>query len=286
MVRYPEEERQSLGNLEDMLLRTPNGAEVPLSSVAQLSLGNGYSSINREDGRRVITVNADIDRQVSAPEQVTREIYAEFAPKWQSDYQISLALGGEGEQRNQSIGGLLASYPLALLIIYALLAIPLKSYSQPLIIMSVIPFGAIGAIVGHFIMGQELVFFSLIGIVALGGVVVNSSLVLVDYINKEVKSGHSLPDAVSRAGVARFRPIFLTSATTFIGLVPLMATPTPATFFIVPMAISLAYGVLFATVITLFLVPSLYLILYDFTTHHAHEEDLSTEAYVDPASTL
>jgi len=286
MVRYPEEERQSLGNLEDMLLRTPEGAEVPLSSVAKLSLGNGYSSINREDGRRVITVNADIDRQVSAPEQVTREIYAEFAPKWQDEYQVSLALGGEGEQRSQSLNGLFASYPIALLIIYALLAIPLKSYSQPLIIMSVIPFGAIGAIVGHFIMGQELVFFSLIGIVALGGVVVNSSLVLVDYINKEVHNGSTLPDAVASAGVARFRPIFLTSMTTFIGLVPLMATPTPATFFIVPMAISLAFGVLFATVITLFLVPSLYLVLYDFTTHHAHIEDHSTEAYVDPAESL
>lgn len=286
MVRYPEEERQSLGNLEDMMLRTPNGGEVPLSNVAKLSLGNGYSSINREDGRRVITVNADIDRQVSAPEQVTSEIYAEFAPKWLEEYQISLALGGEAEQSARSMGGLFASYPLAMLIIYALLAIPLKSYSQPLIIMSVIPFGAIGAIMGHFIMGQELVFFSLIGIVALGGVVVNSSLVLVDYINKEVHLGHSLPDAVASAGVARFRPIFLTSMTTFIGLVPLMATPTPATFFIVPMAISLAFGVLFATVITLFLVPSLYLILYDFTTHRAHVEDHSTEAYVDPAANL
>lgn len=275
MVRYPENERQSLGNLEDMLLRTPNGGEVPLSSVARLSLGNGYSSINREDGRRVITVNADINREVSTPEQVTREIAAEFTQRWRDEYQISLALGGEGEQRNDSLASLFSSYPLALLIIFALLAIPLKSYGQPLIIMSVIPFGAIGAIMGHFIMGQELVFFSLIGIVALGGVVVNSSLVLVDYINRDVASGHTLQDAVANAGVARFRPIFLTSMTTFIGLVPLMATPTPATFFIVPMAISLAFGVLFATVITLFLVPSLYLILYDFATHREHVEDHS-----------
>lgn len=276
MVRYPENERQSLGNLEDMLMRTPDGGEVPLSSVARLSLGNSYSSINREDGRRVITVNADINREVSTPEQVTREISTEFSTKWLDEYQISLALGGESEQRNDSLGSLFSTYPLALLIIFALLAIPLKSYAQPLIIMSVIPFGAIGAILGHFIMGQELVFFSLIGIVALGGVVVNSSLVLVDYINTEVAEGHSLQDAVSNAGVARFRPIFLTSMTTFIGLVPLIATPTPATFFIVPMAISLAFGVLFATLITLFLVPSLYLILYDFTTHRVHVEDHSS----------
>ncbi|MDP1930566.1 MAG: efflux RND transporter permease subunit [Gammaproteobacteria bacterium] len=277
MVRYPESERRSLGNLEDMLLRTPGGGEVPLSSVAKLSLGNGYSSINRQDGRRVITVNADINRSVSTPEQVTREISTEFRERWETDYQISMRLSGEGEQRNASLAGLLSSYPLALLIIFALLAIPLKSYAQPLIIMSVIPFGAIGAIIGHFIMNTELVFFSLIGIVALGGVVVNSSLVLVDYINREVTAGHSLHDAVAQAGAARFRPIFLTSVTTFIGLVPLMANPTPATFFIVPMAISLGFGVLFATLITLFLVPSLYLILYDFTTHSA-EETARTDA--------
>ncbi len=267
MVRYPEDERQSLGNLETLLLRTPDGFEVPLTSVASLSLGNAYSIINRQNGRRVITVNADINRAVSAPEEVTREINAQFRQRWQDDYQINMAVGGEGEARNDSLAGLLASYPLALLLIFALLAIPLKSYAQPLIIMSVIPFGAIGAIMGHFIMGQELVFFSLIGIVALGGVVVNSSLVLVVYINNEIAAGHLLKDAIAQAGLARFRPIFLTSVTTFIGLVPLMITPTPATFFIIPMAISLAYGVLFATLITLFLVPSLYLILYDFSEH-------------------
>jgi multidrug efflux pump subunit AcrB len=152
-----------------------------------------------------------------------------------------------------------------------LLAIPLKSYTQPLIIMSVIPFGAIGAIMGHFIMGAELVFFSVIGMVALGGVVVNASLVLVVYVNNEVAAGKTLQDAVASAGVARFRPIFLTSFTTFIGLVPLMFTPSPATFFIIPMAISLAFGVLFATLITLFLVPALYMILYDFSRHHVLE---------------
>lgn len=275
MVRYPESERQSMGNLEDMMLRSPEGGEVPLSSVARLSLGNSYSSINRENGRRVITVNADVNRAVSAPEQITREIAAEFTQRWNDDYQITMSLGGEGEQRDESLGSLLSTYPLAMLIVFALLAIPLKSYTQPLIIMSVIPFGAIGAILGHFIMGVELVFFSLIGIVALSGVVVNSSLVLVDYVNAEVRAGHSLPDAIASAGVARFRPIFLTSMTTFIGLVPLMFSPTPATFFIVPMAISLGWGVLFATVITLFLVPSLYLMLYDFTTHAAHVEDHS-----------
>lgn len=272
MVRYPEDERRSLGNLENLMLRTPQGGEVPLASVASLALGNSYSNINRQNGRRVITVNADINRAVSAPEEVTREIVAQFRERFSSDYNVDLALSGESEQRDESLTDLLSVYPLALLLIYALLAIPLKSYTQPLIIMSVIPFGAIGAIVGHFIMGAELVFFSIIGMVALGGVVVNASLVLVVYVNKSVAEGMSLLEAVASAGVARFRPIFLTSFTTFIGLVPLMFTPTPATFFIIPMAISLAFGVLFATVITLFLVPALYMMLYDFTTHHIHTE--------------
>ncbi len=263
MVRYPESERRSLGNLEGMLLRTPDGGEVPLSSVATLALGNSYSSINRQDGRRVITVSADVNRSISIPEQVIAEINAEFTEKWRDEYGVGIALGGEAEQATESMNGLLTSYPLTLFAIFALLAIPLKSYTQPLIIMCVIPFGAVGAIIGHFILGQELVFFSLIGIVALGGVVVNSSLLMVDYVNKERDAGHDLHDAIAKAGTARFRPIFLTSMTTFIGLAPLMVNPTPATFFIVPLATSLGFGVLFATLITLFLVPCLYAILED-----------------------
>lgn len=277
MVRYPENERRSLGNLEDMMLRTPDGGEIPLSSVARLSLGNGYSSINRQDGRRVITVSADVNRSVTTPEQVIQEINTEFADKWRTEYGVGMALGGEAEQSAESMGSLFSSYPLALFIIYTLLAIPLKSYSQPLIIMCVIPFGAIGAIMGHFILGQELVFFSLIGIVALGGVVVNSSLLMVDYVNKERDAGHDLHEAIATAGTARFRPIFLTSMTTFIGLAPLMVNPTPATFFIVPMATSLGFGVLFATIITLFLVPCLYAILEDIA-HRKTREHLAPVA--------
>lgn len=152
---------------------------------------------------------------------------------------------------------------LALVIIYALLAIPLRSYVQPLVIMSVIPFGAVGAIVGHWVMDQLLVFFSMLGIVALSGVVVNSSLVLVDRINRQRREGTELLEAVLNAGVVRFRPILLTCVTTFVGLVPLMMTATPATSFVIPMAVSLAYGVLFAMFITLFLVPALYNIAED-----------------------
>lgn len=273
MVRYPEAERQSLGNLEDLLIRTPAGAEVPFLSVASYTLGNSYSSINRQDGRRVITVRADIDRTVVKPEEIRRELIAKYRQPWSRELGVEMVVGGEGEQQLQSLSDLLSTFPLAMLVIFALLAIPLKSYLQPLIIMSVIPFGAIGAICGHFIMGADLVFFSLLGIIALSGVVVNASLVLVVTINRLRAEGTGMVEAVALAGMLRFRPIILTSVTTFIGLVPLMVTANPATFFVIPMAISLAYGVLFATVITLFLVPSLYLILHDFIGHTDSKEE-------------
>jgi len=263
MVRYPEAERKSLANLEDLLIRTASGAEVPFSSVADFSLGNGYSSIRREDGKRVITVRADVDRTVVKPDEVRNELIRKFRDDWSSRLNVEIVLGGEGEQQMRSMSELFSTFPLAMIIIFALLAIPLKSYSQPLIIMSVIPFGAIGAILGHFIMRADLVFFSMLGIIALSGVVVNASLVLVVNINRLRARGYDIERAVTSAGIMRFRPIFLTSATTFSGLVPLMITANPATFFIVPMAISLAWGVLFATLITLFLVPALYLILHD-----------------------
>lgn len=267
MVRYPEDERQSLGNLEDLLIRTPSGAEVPFLSIADFSLGNSYSSINRQNGRRIITVRGDIDRTTVKPDEIRREIIAKYRDDWARNLDVELVVGGEGEQQIQSLSDLFSTFPLAMMVIYALLAIPLKSYTQPLVIMSVIPFGAIGAICGHFIMGADLVFFSLLGIIALSGVVVNASLVLVVSINRFRAEGMGMVEAVSTAGMMRFRPIFLTSLTTFIGLVPLMITANPATFFVVPMAISLSFGVLFATVITLFLVPSLYLILHDFVGH-------------------
>lgn len=272
MVRYPLAERESLGNLEDLLIRTPSGAEVPFLSVATYTLGNSYSSINRRDGRRIITVRGDIDRTVVKPEEIRREVIAKYRTEWQRNLNVDMVVGGEGEQQMQSLSDLFSTFPLAMLVIFALLAIPLKSYLQPLVIMSVIPFGAIGAICGHFIMGADLVFFSLLGIIALSGVVVNASLVLVVTVNRLREEGLDMVNAVSQAGMLRFRPIFLTSVTTFIGLVPLMANANPATFFIIPMAISLAFGVLFATIITLFLVPSLYLILHDFIGHTESKE--------------
>ncbi len=265
MVRYPEDERRSIGNLEDMRIRTPGGSEVPFTSVASFEIDRGYSQINRVNGQRVVMVKADIDRESVTPEEVNTSIVTELIPALNEKYpSVTVQQSGEQEERFKSMVGLAYGALLALIGIYALLAIPLKSYLQPLVIMSVIPFGAVGAIVGHWIMDSQLMFFSLLGIVALSGVVVNASLVLVDYINRRRREGMALEEAVFNACVVRFRPIILTSTTTFVGLLPLMFSQNPTTFFIIPMAISLAFGVLFATAITLILVPGLYVIVEDF----------------------
>jgi multidrug efflux pump subunit AcrB len=264
MVRFPEDERRSLGNLEDMRIRTSEGVEVPFSGVARATLGRGYTTIQRVDGRRVVRVIGDVNRTITTPEAVLAELLRTDMPEILERHPgVSYALAGEAEERAESMGGLVKYTVLALCVMYALLAIPLQSYLQPLVIMSVIPFGMVGAIFGHWLLGMDLVFFSLLGIVALSGVVVNSSLVLVDYINRQRLLGEDLQYAISHAGSVRFRPIVLTSITTFVGLAPMMALSNMATGLFVPMATSLAFGVLMGTLITLFLVPSLYLILED-----------------------
>jgi len=264
MVRYPEAQRRSLGDLENMRIRTADGTEVPFASVATVEIGRGFSAINRQDARRIVNVTAEVDRATTTPEQVIATIRRTTMPGLLEKYPgVTVGLGGEQEERASSLASLALGLVLALLIIYALLAIPLKSYLQPFVIMSVIPFGAIGAITGHYIMGEPLVFFSMLGMVALSGVVVNASLVLVDYINRQRRYGVELWEAVGIAGVTRFRPILLTSVTTAVGLAPLLVNANWATAFVIPMAISLAFGVMFATIITLFLVPALYLILED-----------------------
>ena len=264
MVRFPEVERKSIGNLEDMYIRTPDGNQVPFYSVAKFDIGRGYSSINRRDARRTVSVDADVNRTVVSPEEVAESIRVELIPEFQQLYpDIDISLGGEQEERTTALGGLLVGALFSLVVIYGLLAIPLKSYLQPLVIMSVIPFGAVGAIVGHFVLNVQLMFFSALGIVALSGVVVNASLVLVDYANRQRREGKTLTESILNACLVRFRPILLTSVTTFVGLIPLMSTSTPTTAPFLPMAVSLAWGVLFATFITLLLVPCLYLIVED-----------------------
>jgi multidrug efflux pump subunit AcrB len=264
MVRFPEAERRSLGDLEDMRIRTSEGVAIPFAGVARATLSRGYTTIKRVDGRRVVRVTADVNRNVNTPEAVLKALINNELPDILSRHPgVSFQLAGEAEDRAKSMGGLLKFTVLALFVIFALLAIPLQSYLQPLVIMSVIPFGMVGAILGHFVMGIDLVFFSLLGIVALSGVVVNSSLILVDYINRQREQGQDLHWVVSHAGGVRFRPIVLTSVTTFVGLTPMMALSNRSTMMFVPMATSLAFGVLVGTFITLFLVPCLYLILED-----------------------
>ena len=263
MVRYPEPERRSLGALEEMRIRTPDGTEVPFAAVADAKLGRGFASIRRTDRRRVVNITGSVVRSITTPERVLGDLLQDLpeilAPYPEIDYEF----GGEQRQQQEAGVGLARGFGFSLLLIFCLLAIPLKSYAQPLIIMSVIPFGTVGAIFGHLIMGWDLVFFSVLGIVALSGVVVNASLVLVHSVNRRRAEGVDLIEAVVGAGVTRFRPIVLTSLTTFLGLVPLMFEPAVPARPLVPMSIALGYGVLFASTITLFLVPAAYVILDD-----------------------
>ncbi|MEH6551795.1 MAG: efflux RND transporter permease subunit [Pseudomonadales bacterium] len=264
MVRYPEDERRSLGDLELMRIRTADGVEVPFSAVAQVSLGSGFSDIVRRDGKRVINVQAEVDRVIITPEEILKSLERDVLPQIQSRFpKVEFGRAGEAEESAEAMRGFAIVGAFSMFLIYALLAIPLKSYMQPLVIMSVIPFGAMGAIFGHYIMGEPIVFFSLLGMMALSGVVVNSSLVLVDSVNRRRDQGETAESAVAHAAVSRFRPIVLTSVTTFAGLVPLIMNSNLSTGLFVPMAISLGFGVLFATLITLVLVPCFYLILED-----------------------
>jgi multidrug efflux pump subunit AcrB len=264
MVRYPENERRSLGDLDNMRIRTPDGAEVPFRQVAVVEPGRGFASIRRVDRQRAINVTAAVDASVTSAQAVIDDLEARILPE------VLLAFPGvtysfEGAQAEQrdAIGGLQRGFGLALLMIFALLAIPLRSYVQPLIIMSAIPFGLVGAVWGHVLLGLDVTMMSMFGLVALTGVVVNDSLVMVDFINRKLERHRDIDIAVREAGAARFRPILLTSLTTFFGLAPLMIEKGFGAQFMVPMAVSLAFGVVFATFITLILVPTAYLIVDD-----------------------
>jgi multidrug efflux pump subunit AcrB len=264
MVRYPLEQRRTIGHLENMLIRTPEGIAVPFSTVAEIEIGESYASISRVDGRRAIIITANVDKNQVEPSKVVGEIQDTFLPILMARYpKVSAALDGSSLDEQKAMLGLLQGLFFAMFTIYALMAIPLKSYAQPLIIMSVIPFGMIGALFGHFILGLSMSILSLCGIVALAGVVVNDSLILVDFVNRARAEGHPLQHAAIDAGCYRFRAIVLTSLTTFFGLVPIILERSLQAQIVIPMATSLAFGILFSTVVTLILVPLLYIILDD-----------------------
>ena len=262
MLRYPKNERASISNLEDMMIKVPNGSTIPVRQIAKLELGEGLSSIQRKNRKRAINVTADVDLTVTTGNEVIAAITASILPKILKKYNsISISLEGEQQEQGQNLKSIGKNFLLAMIVVYMLLAIPFKSYFQPLVVMSSIPFGLTGAVFGHLIMGINFSVLSMMGFVALTGVVVNDSLVMVDFINRYRSEGNSIMNAVLEAGPRRFRPIFLTSLTTFVGLTPLLLEKSIQAKFMIPMAVSLSFGVIFATAITLFLVPVGYLVL-------------------------
>jgi multidrug efflux pump subunit AcrB len=264
MVRYPLEERSSLGDLERMRIRTPDGGEVPFGTVADASFGRGFATIKRVDRQRAINVTAGIVEDVANANNVLADFRARHMGEILETHPgVTYGLEGQQQRQGEFMGGLLQGFLVALFVMFALMAIPFKSYSQPLIVMSAVPFGLVGAILGHAFMGMSLNFMSMMGMVAVAGVVVNDSLVLVHFVNQTAAGAASLKDAVRRAGAARFKPVILTSLTTAAGVTPLMLEKSIQAQFLVPMAVSMAFGVLFATSSTLLMVPSVYLILED-----------------------
>ena len=263
MLRFPLEERRSMANLERMLIRTPSGAAVPFSEVAQVKPGRSAASIERVNRNRTLDVLADVNKESADIEAIKRDLN-EFVSALVAPYPgVTFSLEGEAREQRDSFRSLGWGLVFVLLALYTLLAIPFRSYSQPVMVMIVIPFGVAGAILGHLIMGMSLSIISVMGMLALAGVVVNDSLVLVDYINRRCREGMAVVDAVRVAGVARFRAVLLTSLTTFAGLTPLIFEKSTQAQFLIPMAVSLGFGILFATFITLLLVPVNYLALED-----------------------
>jgi len=264
MVRYPEEDRGNLWDFENMRIRTPDGGEIPLRQAATITEGRGYSVINRADRKRVINVTASVDNTKANAEEIIGALKQTILNDLTSDYPgLTYDLEGQEKERRDSMASMGKGFILAMFAIYALLAIPFRSYTQPFLIMAAIPFGMVGAIGGHLIMGFDLSILSVFGIVALSGVVVNDSLLLIDQINRNRRQGQNMFNAVVEGGMRRFRPIFLTSLTTFFGLIPIISETSVQAQFLIPMAISLAFGIMFATGITLLLIPTLYMMLED-----------------------
>lgn len=264
MVKLPQEERNSEYDLDQLLIRTPAGTDVPLREVASVKRGRAYTSINRLEGRRQLTVTANVTPR-SESERILGIVLQDVLPELQQKYPgLTQVFRGKQKDIREGMSALFKGFLFALLVIYAMLAIPFKSYTQPLIIMTCIPFGIVGAVFAHVLLGYPLSMISLMGIVALSGVVVNDSLVLVDFANNERIRGCAVKESILNAGVRRFRPVLLTTLTTFLGLAPMIFERSRQARFLIPMAISLGFGILFATFITLFLVPALYVVIEDF----------------------
>lgn len=265
-VKLPESEREDLSYLEDLIIRTPGGAEVPLFEVTELEYTEAFASISRRNGKRVVSVSTDVEPKREIV-QVVNALNNEVLPGLRADYPgLTWSFQGSDAEMREATQQLFGYFGFAMIVIYALLAVAFKSYFQPFIVLSAIPFGMIGAVIGHIIMGYDLSLISMMGVVALSGVVVNASLIMTDYANRlrqENSDGMSALEAVKKAGLRRFRPIILTTLTTFGGLTPILLESSMQAQYLIPMAISLGFGIVFATAIILILVPCLYMMLED-----------------------
>ena len=276
-VKLPREERKDINNLEDFLIRTPDGVEVPLLDVVDVQPREAFNSINRRDGRRVVTVSMDVE-PANAVSRVIQSIQSDVLPQLRVDFPgVTWSFEGSQADMRESAASLWGGFAIAMMLIYALLAIAFNSYTQPLIVMTAIPFGIIGAVIGHILLGYDLSIVSLMGVIALSGVVVNDSLIMIDYANKQ-RRHLSVFDAIHEAGLRRFRPIMLTTLTTFGGLAPIILERSSQAFYLIPMAISLGFGILFSTSIILLIVPCLYLALEDFHLFRKHGKVVEKES--------
>ncbi|MEZ4227312.1 MAG: efflux RND transporter permease subunit [Polyangiaceae bacterium] len=263
-VRLPKAERSSEHDIEELVVRTPGGGEIPLAQAAELKRGSSYTSIQRKDGRRVVRVTAEVDEGVANANKVIADVQRDVLPGILADYDgVTYSLEGEQKNQAETMASLGKGFVFALIAIFGLLAVVFRSYAQPIIIMAVIPFGMVGAVLGHVAMGYDMSLMSMMGVVALSGVVVNDSLILVDAANGFRAQGLSRREAIVSGGARRFRPILLTSLTTFFGLIPMITETSMQARFLIPMAISLGFGVLLSTIICLILVPSAYAIVDD-----------------------
>jgi len=263
MVRYPESLRQSLQSIGQVKIQSPAGHSIPLEQIATLTIGKSAEVIYRENGHRAITLWASVNTQTTEPFKIANALKKDVFPTLKDQYPtVTIEESGTLKDNREDASGQLIDLLLILIPVYVLLALPLKSYTQPIMIMSVIPFGLIGAVAGHMILGMNISQMSVFGMFAVVGVVVNDSLVLVDFINQS-DSKTPLFQRVVQAGQQRFRAIVLTSLTTFFGLMPIIFETSLQAKIVIPMAVSLAFGVLFATLVTLILVPCLYVIRKD-----------------------
>ncbi|MCG8567191.1 MAG: efflux RND transporter permease subunit [Desulfobacterales bacterium] len=264
MVRYDQAARESEASIEELRIRTRDGREIPLNQVARRETRQGYSTIRRVDRKRVITVISDLDEDKANARNITADLAAGFLPRLKHHFPgVNYDLEGQAKRTQESIDSLVLGFSLAAMVIFLLLASQFRSYAQPVIIMAAIPFGLVGAVFGHLVMGLDITIISIFGIVALSGIVVNDSLILIDFANNRVRAGDSPEAAILTSGQDRFRPVLLTSVTTVAGLLPLLTETSFQAQFLIPMAVSISFGLMAATVLTLIVVPSLYLVVRD-----------------------